>query len=76
MSDLIETVQTKEFTSVGVRLVIYKLKLLGGRIDLYELDDPSSSIFEGYYKHQLGAVAKFNSITNNKEAIDWAYQNS
>ena len=73
MSELIEIVQTKDFTSVGVRLVIYEDKTRGGRIDLYELEIPSEAIFEGHYAHQVMAVAKFNSITSNSKAIDWAH---
>ena len=72
---IIEVVKNKEFTSVGVRLILYEDKTCGGRIDLYELGNPSEAIFEGHYRHQINAVAKYNSITSNKKAINWAYQN-
>jgi hypothetical protein len=72
---IIEIVTCKDFTSVGVRLVIYADKTRGGRVDLYELDHPTETIYEGYYVYQENAIARYDAIKNNNDAINWAYRN-
>lgn len=66
----------RNFETVGIRLVTYKDRSKLSRIDLFELKDPTEVLFEGYYEHTTNAVAKFKELTNETEAIDWAYRNS
>lgn len=72
--NIIEIVKTKEFDHLGVRLVVYKDKTRGGRVDLYELGTPSEALFEGHYAHQENAKAQYNKLTSQKKAINWAYK--
>ena len=72
---IIEIVTCKDFTSVGIRLVIYADKTRGGRVDLYELDRPAEAIYEGHYVYQENAIARYDAIKNNSDAINWAYKN-
>jgi len=71
----IEIVTCKDFTSVGVRLVIYVDRKRGGRVDLYELERPAEAIYEGHYAYQENATARYDAIRSNSDAINWAYKN-
>jgi len=62
-------VKTKEFATIGVRLVVYEDETRGGRIDLYEIGKPAEAMYEIAFPHSVSAVAVFNKINNNDEAL-------
>lgn len=71
---IIEHVEVKEFKSVGIRLVTYNDKARGGRIDLFVISNPAEAIGEAHYAHQENAIAAFNEMADNAEAINWFYE--